>query len=134
MTIIHVACAGTEHMGRVEGEQWKKPHKRQMIVLHEAVRIQYIPDKQGNVVMSLNDLKKRQLGPGGPVETKYEGTVYLNPGPNTIYIWPLETGGDLYRIYKETLEIKNILKGTEPTIVSPQQQARTPMGPRRTKH
>lgn len=103
MNIIHVACAGVEHMGRVEGDGWKKPKKqRQMIVLQDAVRINYIQDKQGNVVMSMNDMAKRQL-PGAPIETKYEGTVYLNPGLNPIYIWPLKVGGDLHRIYLNTL-------------------------------
>ena len=103
MTIVHVACAGVEHMGRVEGEGWKKPkQQRKMIVLEDAVKITYIQDEKGNVIMNLNDMKKRHL-PGAPIETKYEGTVYLNPGLNPIYIWPLKTGGDLHRIYLNTL-------------------------------
>lgn len=115
MTIIHVACAGTEHMGRVEGEGWKKAKKRQMLVLYEAVKVIYTQDPQGNVMMSLMDMKKRQAGT--VVETKYEGTVYLVLSPAyPYYIWPLQMGGDLHRIYKNTLS--NIIQ-PESKIVGP---------------
>ena len=137
-TIVHVACAGVEHMGRIEGEDWKKAKKRQMIVLYDAVKVMYAQDKEGNLMMNLTDMKKRQLEPGGPVETKYEGTVYLNPNTNTIYIWPLQTNGDLYKIYMNTLRERSILEANGPRVVPPSspQQTRTPipMGPRRTKH
>ena len=92
---------------------WKK--MRKILVLHDAVRIQYVPDKQGNVVMSLIDMRKRQLA-GAPVETKYEGTVYLNPRENAMYIWPLKMGGDLHRIYMNI--ISDIIQ-PDSKIVSP---------------
>jgi len=129
MTIIHVACAGVEHMGRIEGESWKK--MRKILVLHDAVRINYIQDKQGNVVMSMNDMKKRHL-PGAPIETKYEGTVYLNPKNSTIYVWPLAMGGDLHRIYLNTIsEIiqpssKIVSPGGSPIASQPLQFPRDP--------
>lgn len=134
MTIIQVACAGVEHIGRVEGNSWKKAKKRQMLLLHDAVKVIYAQDDRGNVSMSLVDMKKRQLGPGGAVETKYEGTVYLNSHSNAIYIWPVKSGGDLYRIYKNALS-DIILPGkkivTPPGVVTPMHPRG--MGPRR-KH
>lgn len=135
MTIIQVACAGVEHIGRVEGNSWKKAKKRQMLLLHDAVKVIYAQDDRGNVSMSLMDMKKRQLSPGGAVETKYEGTVYLQLSTEyPYYIWPLKTDGDLYRIYKNALS-DIILPGkkivTPPGVVTPMHPHK--MGPRR-KH
>ena len=135
--IIHIACAGVEHIGRVEGNRWKKVLKRQMLVLYDAVKVTYLQDEKGNIGMSLMDMSKTKTS-SGSVETKYEGTVYLQLSTQyAYYIWPVKTDGGLYRMYKKTISDSGLVLPPDKKIVDPGGSLpinlQDKMGPRR-KH
>ena len=118
-TIIHIACAGSEHIGRVEGNRWKKALKRQMLVLYDAVKVTFIQDQKGNIGMNLMDMKKTKTS-SNSIETKYEGTVYIQLSTQyPYYIWPVETDGGLYNMYKNVISDSDLLLPPDKKIIDP---------------
>lgn len=128
MTIIHVACGGVEHIGRVKGNSWKKAKKRQMIILKAAARV-FHGQNEGRPTRVLMHLKDDGYG---------EGIVYIQVSSHyPCYIWIVEAGHDLYEVYMKDLKkdlASSLTLPPEKRIVPPgQQQTRkppTPMGPR----
>ena len=128
MTIIHVACAGVEHIGRVKGNSWKKAKKRQMLILEDAVRVFPKVDQQGQSAGRLLASLKKQ---------GYQGTVLITLSSHyPCYIWIVKPGENLYQVYKQEINPQKppstLDLPPEKRIIAPGDTRKppTPMGPR----